>query len=160
MYPNYNNYYPYMGNPQAIQGQINQIRGQMQQQYPQYNQPSFNQPYNPPQPTNAYEYVNGIEGAKAYPMQSNQNVLLMDSDNPIFYMKSSDMNGKATLKHFRFEEFDPNSVVKEEVAGVGAVAYSEILADIQEMKSNIDTIIKYIQPKKATPKKAEVKANE
>ena len=74
-------------------------------------------PYNPyqpytPQPSygfqqpqqNTYAFVNGIEGAKSYPMQPNQTVMLMDSDNPIAYMKQSNAMGQATIKYFKLVE--------------------------------------------------------
>lgn len=38
---------------------------------------------------NQYTYVNGLEGAKAFNIAPNQSVLLMDSDNPVFYLKTS-----------------------------------------------------------------------
>ena len=54
--------------------------------------------------TNTYAFVNGIEGAKSYPMGPNQTVMLMDSDNPIAYMKTSNAIGQATLKYFKLVE--------------------------------------------------------
>lgn len=70
------------------------------QQYP-YPQPQYG---GFQQPQNTYAFVNGIEGAKSYPMQPNQTVMLMDSDNPLCYMKQSNAMGQSTIKCFRLVE--------------------------------------------------------
>ena len=53
---------------------------------------------------NHYAFVNGIEGAKSYQLQPNQNIMLMDSDNPICYMKQTNNIGQATLRYFKLVE--------------------------------------------------------
>lgn len=60
--------------------------------------------YQPAQNQQTYAFVNGIEGAKSYPMAPNQTVMLMDSDNPIAYMKQSNAMGQATIKYFKLIE--------------------------------------------------------
>ena len=81
----------------------------MMDQYNPYNNWNPNQlqqnPYNKPQ-MKQYSFVNGIEGAKAYMMVPNQTMLLMDSDNYMCYMKTSDMSGKSALRYFIMEEVD------------------------------------------------------
>lgn len=65
----------------------------------------YNNPYQPRQNfNNQYAYVNGIEGAKAYLMNPNQTILLMDSDQPIFYLKTSNGLGQASIRIFEFKE--------------------------------------------------------
>jgi len=65
----------------------------------------YNNPYQPRQNyNNQYAYVNGIEGAKAYLMNPNQTILLMDSNQPIFYLKTSNGLGQATIRIFEFKE--------------------------------------------------------
>ncbi len=65
-------------------------------------------PYTPPaasvQQANSFFYVNGKEGAKAFNIAPNAKVLLMDSDNPIFYLKEANDLGQATIREFKFEE--------------------------------------------------------
>lgn len=56
------------------------------------------------QQMNNYYYVNGLDGAKQYQMFPNQTVLLMDSDNPMFYLKTTNQMGQSTLRAFKFEE--------------------------------------------------------
>lgn len=58
----------------------------------------------PQQPQQTYAFVNGVEGAKSYPMQPNQTVMLMDSEQPVCYMKQSNGMGQATLKYYRLVE--------------------------------------------------------
>lgn len=47
-------------------------------------------------------FVNGIEGAKAFKLRPNSNVLLMDSDNYKFYIKSTDNFGIVNIKTYIF----------------------------------------------------------
>lgn len=69
----------------------------------QYNQYSQN-PYMLRQ-NNGIMWTQGIEGAKAYQLPANSNVLLMDSENDgIFYIKVSDNIGMCTLRVFKYEE--------------------------------------------------------
>ena len=71
-------------------------------------------PYNPypqPQPAyqkpvqqNVYAFVNGLEGAKSYMVPANQTVLLMDSEQPVCYMKSANALGQGSLRYFKLTE--------------------------------------------------------
>lgn len=62
--------------------------------------------------SNGFVYVNGKEGAKAYILQPNSTMFLMDSDNPFFYVKSTNNLGQASIRKFKFEEvaFDTDSI--------------------------------------------------
>ena len=80
---------------------------------PNYQNPMFQQPMNQfprqnayyPQQNNGINWVQGIEGAKAWQLMPNSNVLLMDSENDgRFYIKVSDNVGMCTLRSFRYEE--------------------------------------------------------
>lgn len=56
--------------------------------------PSYYQPVQMPQSQNSgIVWVQGVEGAKAYPVASGNSVLLMDSEESVFYVKSSDVSG-------------------------------------------------------------------
>lgn len=74
-------------------------------------------PYNTPvQPQNTqpnvFAYVNGLEGAKAFFVPPNGRVLLMDSDNPIFYIKTANTIGQTTIRPYRFEEIQEQTAPK------------------------------------------------
>lgn len=69
--------------------------------YPQYNNPYQSQM----RINNGIIWVQGIEGAKAYQIMPNSNVLLMDSENDgVFYIKVSDNVGMCSLRTFKYEE--------------------------------------------------------
>lgn len=47
----------------------------------------------------------GVENAKTFPIAPNSTVLLMDSEAPKFYIKTSDMNGMCNLETYKFEKY-------------------------------------------------------
>lgn len=61
---------------------------------------------------NVFAYVNGLEGAKAFFVPPNGRVLLMDSDNPIFYIKTANAMGQTTIRPYRFEEIQEQPAPK------------------------------------------------
>lgn len=65
---------------------------------------------------NGIIWVQGTEGAKAYQLSPNSNVILMDSEiDGRFYIKVADNVGMCTLRTFKFEEITnmPTSSAKE-----------------------------------------------
>ena len=74
-----------------------------------YNQnPMYQQSYYPQQPQPIYHpltYTNGVVGAKAFFMNPNSIVYLIDSDtNNVLYEKRADAQGRCTLKAFSLSE--------------------------------------------------------
>lgn len=59
----------------------------------------------------AIQWVNGIEGAKAYSVYPNSSVLLMDSSLPRFYIKNADSNGMCSIKEYEFKEVSSQAPV-------------------------------------------------
>ena len=85
---------PNYQNPMFQQQALNQYGNQFARQNSYY-----------PQQNNGINWVQGIEGAKAWQLMPNSNVLLMDSENDgRFYIKVSDNVGMCTLRSFRYEE--------------------------------------------------------
>lgn len=82
--------------------------------FPQQNYPYASpMPQNAPQmPSNASQassggiiWVQGENAAKAYPVASGQSVLLMDSEDSIMYIKSTDQSGMPQpLRVFEYKE--------------------------------------------------------
>lgn len=69
------------------------------QNYPNYPNPNYQQS------SADIVWVQGEAGAKAYPVQSGRSVLLMDSENSVFYIKSTDTSGMPQpLRIFSYEE--------------------------------------------------------
>ena len=87
---NYGQYY----NP--LQPQMDRL-AQMQAQY-QQQQPHV------PQTNQGILWVQGEAGAKSYLVAPNTSVLLMDSENSQFYIKTTDQAGMPTLRTFVYHE--------------------------------------------------------
>lgn len=80
----YNNYFP-----QYYPNQVPMM--QAQQQMP-VGQPTM--PQNAPQASaNGITWVQGEASAKSFPVGAGQSVLLMDSEESVFYIKSTDQSG-------------------------------------------------------------------
>lgn len=77
------NFYPQQGYAPPMMDSFAQMRAPYM---PQTATPS-------PQPQNGVIWVQGEAGAKAYMVAAGNNVLLLDSDNPVFYIKSTDQSG-------------------------------------------------------------------
>lgn len=61
--------------------------------------------------------VTGLEGAKAYQTPLNSTVPLFDSDDAVFYVKTTDNMGNSTVRTFDFQErksVEPAYVTQEE----------------------------------------------
>lgn len=66
-----------------------------------YNNPNNFMPYTPlptiqtQQPRNTFVWIQGGEATAAnYPVAAGETVLLVDSDNPLIFFKSTDLSGK------------------------------------------------------------------
>lgn len=85
----YNNYFPQYypsAQPQFVPQQMQTANTQQQQ-------------------TNNLIWVQGENSAKSYPVSANQSVLLMDSENPVMYIKSTDQSGMPLpLRIFDYKE--------------------------------------------------------
>ena len=103
--PNYYNPYPYY-NP--YMRNIPQFQANNAQIVP-------NSPL--PTPTNSQSnvvWVQGESGAKSYPVAPNNTMQLMDSEQRVFYWKSTDQNGMPLqLQKFKYEEIVENMPVIE-----------------------------------------------
>lgn len=101
------------------------------QPYPQMMQNPYLQNQ---QTTNGINWVQGIEGAKAWQLQPNSNIVLLDSENDgKFYIKTSDNVGMCNLRMFKYEEIT-NSVPKQ--ADIDLSEYVK--------KSELESLIKSI----------------
>lgn len=106
--------------------------------YPSYQaqyQPQFQ--YQPQPPQNSILWVQGIEGAKAYPVGAGNSVLLMDSDSPHLYIKSADNTGLPSLRVFEYTEITDK---KEEKPKVDMSVYVT--------KDELQEVIATLKPKK------------
>lgn len=96
-------YIPYGYQPgyygQAMPDQLAQLRQNA------YQQPMMGQAAQQTQGTPSIIWVQGEEGAKAYMVAAGNSVLLMDSENSAFYIKSTDASGMPMpLRVFDYKE--------------------------------------------------------
>ena len=90
-------YYPTF-QPYPYQDQLNQLRSQN----PMPMQ-GFQMPMSRPD-QNGLNWVQGEAGAKSWFVAPGSTVLLMDSENQRFYVKSADMNGMPAMRTFQYTE--------------------------------------------------------
>lgn len=63
-----------------------------------------------PQTQNTFAWIQGEEAARNYPVAPGNTVVLIDSDKPIMYMKTTDLSGRPQPMQIRYlvskEDFD------------------------------------------------------
>lgn len=128
-------------------------------QYPMANQPMQTpQPQPTPQPQNnqGLIWVSGEIGAKSYLVAPNSTVMLMDSEQSRFFIKSTDSAGMPTIRTYEYKEYVPSvpqqPVIEQKNLNEQFVTrqeYEELLAKIEDL-----------QKPKTVKKKAEVVENE
>ena len=105
-----------------------------------YGQP---QPIYNSQPQNAYgfntpyvsgiNWVQGVEGAKAFRMKPNDMVIILDSENEgVMYIKTSDSIGMCTLRTFNYKE-----VIQQQPSNTDMTQYVKV----SELESKVEEII-------------------
>lgn len=157
-------YTPQIYYPQSAYGP------QYQQNYqPQIQQPQMvgTQMSSPQQNNQGLIWVQGETGAKSYLVAPNSTVLLMDSEDEVFYIKMTDGAGMPTLRTFSYKEQVQNAprnnaeqpqtnskslseqfVTKEE--------YKALLSQYEELKQRVAEL----QKPKTTTRKKEVNPDE
>ena len=106
----------------------------------QYPQPS-------PQPKPVQQTVNNVirvagpESAKAFPMGPNSTAVLMDENNPVFYLKTTDDGGFASLRTFDFEE---RADAMDEPSGSSAGTYAT-KEDVEALNSKLDGLLSLVE---------------
>ena len=140
---------PYFNNPYA-NVQNNQQPYQQQQPQMQNPQPTMQMQSN-------IEYVNGIEGAKAFILPPNTKKLLLDSDNAFFYIKTTDTQGKPSVRRFRYIDIDaeqqaqPQRQEQPQVDYVTLQQFTDLLQNFDDLKKEFEKL------KSAKTQKAEEK---
>jgi hypothetical protein len=87
----------------------------MQNQYAQMQQPTTQQ-----QQSGGLIWVQGLEGAKSYPVGAGQSVLLMDSESNCFFIKSADASGMPLpLRVFDYTERNTSQNVQKSTVSAG-----------------------------------------
>lgn len=87
--------------------------------FPTYNPyiPTLPQIPQPQPQSNGIIWVQGEAGAKAHPVGAGQSALLMDSENNVFYIKSTDISGMPQkLRTFDYTERKEDTSAKPQEA--------------------------------------------
>lgn len=96
-------YYPTF-QPYGYQDQLNQLRNSNPMQMPGQIYPQ-QMPMQQMRPdSSGLNWVQGEAGAKSWYITPGSTVLLMDSENQRFYLKSADLNGVPAMRTFQYSE--------------------------------------------------------
>lgn len=140
MYQGYN--YPQYGMT------TQQRLAQMEQQYPQFAQPAAM-----PAPAQNVTWipVSGLQGAKDHIVQPNTTAWLMDNNDTVFYVKSSDNLGVTTLKAYRFQEIGLDA--PQATAPVIDPSQYVQRGEFEDLKAQMDKLISAMQKQPAKANK-------
>ena len=95
------------------------------------NQNNFNS-----QPKRGVITVTGINEARGFALNPGESVVLIDSNDDIFYIKECDEIGKSTTRSFMYEEIEP-----EEVSGqVTKKEFDKLSGDVKKLTDMVKEI--------------------
>lgn len=115
---------------------------------PMYNPYNMQLPQQPQQ--SGLLWVQGEAGAKSWFVGKGETVLLMDSENPVFYLKSSDASGMPLpLRIFDYSERQNIAQVSQPVIENEYVTREEL----QELNAKYEELKSLIEAKKPAQKK-------
>ena len=104
-------------------------------------QPQFMPQSNSQTQTNNLVWVQGENSAKSYPVGAGQSILLMDSENPVMYIKSTDQSGMPLpLRIFDYQERSQTHTERSQTVAEPKVEYisrEEFEAFRDEIKGEI-----------------------
>lgn len=139
-YPYYGNYNQFYQPP--LQDNLAQMRNNQYMQMPQMQPMQSMQQTQNQQSSNGIIWVQGEEGAKAYMVAPGNSVLLMDSENSAFYIKSSDNSGMPMpLRIFDYVERNAKQQtqnIKPNVEYVTRQEFDALSARINDIMANIN----------------------
>lgn len=134
-----------------------QYANQMQMQQPVVPVQAQQQPQ---QNNNGLIWVQGETGAKSYLVAPNSTVLLMDSENQRFYLKSSDASGMPLpLRIFEYTEKAQNTPNNAPVSQTMDLSSYATKAELDTLRNEIDSILKDIPKQTIKTRKTEVNAD-
>lgn len=92
--------------------------------------------------TGGLQWVQGEAGAKAFPVSAGQSVLLMDSENNVFYIKSTDNSGMPLpLRTFDYKERIVQSTSKAAQNAPQAVIDTSLFVTRNELEERLAEIV-------------------
>lgn len=90
-------------------------------------------------PNNGITWVLGIENAKSQYVDPGKSAILMDSEEPKFYIKTVDMNGMGSIKAYTFKEVEPTTQPQVQPTAAPQVDMSQYVTK-EELKEMLDKL--------------------
>lgn len=114
-----------------------------QPQYQQLTQPVQNQSQPVQTPQTGINWVQGEAGAKSFTVMAGQSVMLMDSENNVFYIKSTDASGMPLpLRIFDYTE--RNNDTSNSSTNIASNINNEINMDNYVTRQEFDDLVSKI----------------
>lgn len=109
--------------------------------FPNQMMPISQQPPNQPQSENHFVWVQGKEGAKAYPVAPEKTVIFLDDQEPYIYRKVTDKLGKTSeFKVFRLvEEPDNISQVQDTTSYVTKDEFDKLSQELSNLRDLVSS---------------------
>lgn len=105
--------------------------------YPDQMMPITQQVPNQPQSENHFVWVQGKEGAKAYPVAPEKTVLFLDDQNPYVYRKVTDKLGRtAEFKVFKLVEEPDETTPKVDMPFVTKDEFEKLHKELEDLKES------------------------
>lgn len=132
-----------------------------QPNYPQQALPTMQSPvYSPVPSSNGINWVSGESGAKSWIVGRGESVLLMDSENQCFYLKSADASGMPLpLRIFDYTERTQNAPQGSQTAFNQSSDNFITRTEFDDLKAKYEELEKQLKASK-TPARKEVVKNE
>lgn len=90
----------------------------------------------PAQPKRGVITVAGLSEARSFNLNPGESVVLIDSNDDVFYIKECDEIGKATTRSFKYEEIE----LEEKSNAVSKKEFDKLSGDVKELKNMIKEI--------------------
>ena len=80
--------------------------------------------------------VAGLNEARSFNLNPGESIVLIDSNEDVFYIKECDEIGKSTTKSYRYEQIE----LEESSGAVSKKEFDKLSGDVQELKNMIKEI--------------------
>jgi hypothetical protein len=88
------------------------------------------------QPKRSVITVTGLSEARGFNLNPGESVVLIDSNDDVFYIKECDEIGKSTTRSFMYEEIEQ----EEASTGVSKKEFDKLSGDVNELKAMVREI--------------------
>ena len=88
------------------------------------------------QPKRKIITVTGLSEARGFNLNPGESVVLIDSNDDVFYIKECDEIGKSTTHSYMYEEIEQ----EEAAAGVSKKEFDKLSGDVNELKAMVKEI--------------------